>query len=143
MQEEMPVSQQTAKKFFSLQSRCGLNASRQPECPTKILTSIYKVMKIFFLVESAETTGAWRSADRRFARSWRTRCALLLNARRVVIKRGCALLLSAMRVVIPCAVRGCFPRRRCHVPTLRIRAWRRGIACPSCRSPRRAGRAGR
>ena len=41
MQEEMPVSQQTAKKFFSLQTfTSGLNASRQLECPTKILTSI-------------------------------------------------------------------------------------------------------
>ncbi len=42
----MSVSQQTAKKFFSLQSRCGLNASRQSLCPQKY----YKAMKITYLV---------------------------------------------------------------------------------------------
>ncbi len=38
MQEEMPVSQQTAKKFSPLQTfTSGLNASRQLECPIKII----------------------------------------------------------------------------------------------------------
>ena len=43
----MSVSQQTAKKFFSLQSfMSGRNASRQSLCPQKY----YKAMKITYLV---------------------------------------------------------------------------------------------
>lgn len=55
------------EKVFLLQTfTSGLNASRQPECPTKTLIS-NKAMKIIFILwKVRETTGAWRSADRQF-----------------------------------------------------------------------------
>lgn len=50
------------EKVFLLQTfTSGLNASRQLECPTKILTSINKAMKIIFILWKVRgTTGARR-----------------------------------------------------------------------------------
>lgn len=54
----MSVSQQTAKKFFSLQSRCGLNASRHLFAHR---IDFNKAMKIIFILWKVRgTTGAWR-----------------------------------------------------------------------------------
>lgn len=55
LREKMSVSQQTAKKFFSLQSfMSGRNASRHLFCPQKY----YKAMKIYLSCgECGESTG--------------------------------------------------------------------------------------